>query len=130
MAVPPASPGPVHAPARRARAPSAAIEGLPSSSSACWEAPKCFRGTQYKRSAWGRGKKGGGESLYANKFARPLWRLARAFVLPANHFKNKGGPVEIAHAHWVGGCNAKEEFKPRVSGIIFPRRAVRVPEVT
>ena len=45
-------------------------------------------------------------------------------------FQNKGGSVETLRIDWLGDGVARKEFKLGVSGTIFPRRAMRVPEVT
>lgn len=67
--------------------------------------------------------------FYANQLACSLWRLARVLHFEANHLEQGWANRDLSQS--LGGdCLAREEFKPRVSGIIFPRRAVRVPEVT
>lgn len=62
--------------------------------------------------------------------SRVLYGDWPGFYSRSQSLQNKGGPVEAAHTHWLGDCVAREEFKLRGSRIIFPRRAVRVPEVT
>lgn len=67
--------------------------------------------------------------FYANQLACSLWRLARVLHFEANHLEQGWANRDLSQL--LGGdCLAREEFKRRVSGIIFPRRAVRVPEVT
>lgn len=67
----------------RARPLSGAVEGLPSPSSECWEAPKHLRCGKEKCSEWGRGRGRGRKQIrtfYANQFAPPLWRLVRVLL--------------------------------------------------
>lgn len=56
--------------------------------------------------------------------------IGQGFTLEANYFRIRGGSVETLRIDWLGDGVARKAFKPGVSGIIFPRRAMRVPEVT
>lgn len=74
--------------------------------------------------------KGGKPELFILNSLRIFYRDWSGFYSRSQSLQNKGGPIEKARFHWLGDCVAREAFKTRVSGIIFPRRSVRVPEVT
>lgn len=80
----------------------------------------------------GERKRGGGQN--AEHFMlislRILYGDWPGFYSRSQSFQNKGGSVETLRIDWLGDGVARKEFKPGVSGIIFPHRAMRVTEVT